>query len=725
MQGIEPMRVTTLPPRWRLALYAVVLLAIVVSGTALLLADVGGLKTMRHAVFDQYQRWHPRPYADTAVRVIDVDEETLARLGQWPWPRTRIAQLLRSLQSAGPAAVGFDVVFAEPDRTSPEQMADIWELPATQRAALLALPSHDALLAQAIAGSPVVMGFSVVAQAPKSGAGQALSIPARYVQMGPSPLALHRFDGAVPALPALTAAAAGNGALVFLPDNDGVVRRVPLVLRVKDALVPSLAAEMLRVGQAQPNYVLRTAPEGGALQELRVGQIVVPTTAEGEAWVHYSREAPRRTIPAWTVMEGKVPASELAGKLILIGSSAHGLMDLRFSPLGTVIPGVEVHAQLLEQALTDGFLYRPHWATAAEVLVLVFGCLLVGVAAFAFTPGIAATLAFAVMALLLGGGWRAFTAHQLLLDAMTPVLAVAVAFVVPSLLRYHHTEQRRRWVSGAFSRYVSPNLVAHILQHPEQLELGGRRQVCSFVFTDLAGFTRLMEKIEPAKAVELLNAYLDRMVAIAFEHQGTLDRIVGDAVAVMFSAPVQQADHQQRAFDCAVAMQRFATNFAQAQQRAGVPFGRTRIGVHSGEVTVGNFGGSVMFDYRALGDAVNTASRLESINKKLGIHLSVSQDTLQACRSAPVRTVGNLVLSGKSEPLRVFHPWNDALEGEPDLQAIADYESAYALLAQQPDDALAAFEALATRYPDDSLMRLHRDRLRRGERGDVLHFADK
>lgn len=697
-----------------------------------MLSDVGAHKTMRHAVFDQYQRWQPRPYVDTAVRVIDVDEETLAKYGQWPWPRTRVAQLLDALQEAGPAAVGFDVVFAEPDRTSPQEMAKLWDLPDAQKAALAALTAHDTVLADAIRKGNVVLGFSVVSQAAQVGASSARGaapLPstsgARFVELGPSAVNLHQFDAAVPALPELSSAAAGNGALVFVPDNDGVVRRVPLVLRVQNALVPSFAAELLRVGQGQSNFVLRTSPDRGQLLEVRTGQVVVPTTARGEAWVHFSAAVPQRSIAAWRVMQGEVPRAELAGKLLLIGSSAQGLMDLRFSPLGTVIPGVEVHAQLLEQALTDGYLYRPDWALAAEVLALVLGCMLVGGIAFVCAPAISTGAALSSIAALLYAGWYHFSANLLLLDPLTPSLAIVSSFLVASLLRYHHTEQRRRWISGAFSRYISPNLVNHILEHPEQLELGGKRQVCSFVFTDLAGFTTLMERIEPAKAVELLNAYLDRMVAIAFEHQGTLDRIVGDAVAVMFSAPVHQEDHRQRAFDCALAMQRFAAAFSATQQSLGIPFGRTRVGVHSGEVTVGNFGGSVMFDYRALGDAVNTASRLESVNKQLGTHMCISQATLAGCHASPVRTVGNLVLSGKSEPLLVFHPWNDGQGGEVDEEAIAAYEAAYRMLPDQPDAARQAFESLAQRYPGDPLIRFHFSRLQRGEHGNVLTFEAK
>ncbi|MDB5893995.1 MAG: adenylate/guanylate cyclase protein, partial [Rhodoferax sp.] len=363
-----------------------------------MLAEPLPLQTLRHAVFDQYQRWHPRAYQDTAVRVIDVDEESLRRLGQWPWPRTRLAELVDRLKAAQAAAVGFDVVFAEPDRTSPAAVAGLWPLPAAGRAALAGLPDHDQVFARALTGAPVVLGFSVQAlgagprEPVMSPGGEPLPAGAPYVLMGADAAsAVPTFGSTVAALPVLARAAAGNGALVFLPDRDGVVRRVPLVLQVDGRLMPTLVPEMLRVGQGAANYLLRGADQpGGGLKELRVGQIVFPTTERGEVWVHYSAAAPARTIPAWRVLDGSVPADALSGRLLLVGSSAQGLMDLRFNARGEVIPGVEVHAQVLEQALTDGFLYRPAWAQTVEVLAVVVAGLLVGTLALSTGPGVSA-----------------------------------------------------------------------------------------------------------------------------------------------------------------------------------------------------------------------------------------------------------------------------------------------------------------------------------------------
>lgn len=695
-------------------------------GLLLVLADPLALQALRHQGFDQYQRWQPRAFEAVPVRIVDIDEASLEKIGQWPWPRTRLAQLVEQLGARGAAVVGFDVVFAEPDRTSPRRAATEWALSAAQARALEGLPDHDATFAEAIARHDVVLGFALRSEpAPASAQRPALKAPYRYVWLGePSPQALHAFPNAVAPLPVLDAAASGAGVLTFVPDGDGVVRRVPLVLALGNTPVPSLSAELLRVAQGADNYILRRAEgEAPALAEVRIGRASVPTNARGEMWLHYTTEQPQRYVPAWKVLAGEVDPALLEGHIVLVGSSAQGLMDLRFNPLGRVMPGVEAHAQALEQVLSGRYLNRPDWAVAAEALAVVAGCVAV-VWIGAFVPSLwAAALALALVGGVLWGGWSAFANHRLLLDSFTPALAWATAFVLASLCRHFWSERRQRWVKEAFSRYVSPNRVDHLMKNPGQLELGGKRQQCSFVFTDLAGFTGLMESIDPAEAVTLLNRYLEDMISIAFRHHGTLDRIVGDALAIMFSAPVVQPDHAQRALDCAMEMHAFATAYAQDLQGKGIAFGHTRFGVHTGEVIVGNFGGKAIFDYRALGDPVNTAARLESVNKHLGTRICVSEATLSACANVSARPVGQLVLKGKREALKVFEP----LPGElPPGYAPTDlYQAAYEAVRDGDAQAQAQFESLYERFPVDPLVNLYCARLAQNEPGDRIVLSSK
>lgn len=691
-------------------------------GIGLFLLDPLPLQVLRNTVFDQYQRWSPRVYQETPVRIIDIDDESLARLGQWPWPRTRIAEIVTKLQAAGAAAIAFDVMFAEPDRTSPTAMLGVWHPSANLRNALRTLPDHDAILAQTLTHGEVILGHALQREGKPPAH---FARPYNIINLGPSPLPfLHPFKGSVTSLPALQDAAAGNGAISFNPDSDGIVRRVPMMLRLGDETVPSLVSEALRVAQGERNYFIKTGETTGeGLQEIRIGALTVPTTTHGEIWVHYTQPVAERYIPVWKVLAGQVPDKLLSGHILLVGTSAQGLMDLRFSPLRRIMPGVEAHAQALEQIFANDQLSRPSWAPGLEMLVILIGGLLVGFIGISAGAVLSAVATVLIFGLAGWGGWFAFSQHSLLLDPVMPGMTLLITFILASLYHHRTSERRQRWIKQAFARYVSPNLVAHLVDHPEQLELGGRRQECSFIFTDLAGFTSLMEKIDPVEAVTLLNNYLDEMVAIAFHNDGTLDRIVGDAVAIMFSAPVVQPDHRQRAIKCALEMHRFSKRYADEISAKGIPFGQTRIGVHTGEVTVGNFGGTNIFDYRALGDPINTAARLESVNKQLGTLICISENTLSGQPDLPVRPVGRLVLKGKTLALMVYQPII-AAEGEEAARDIP-YENAFEVLRNEQPEALQIFEALAIERPDDPLVALHLKRLRAGELGDRMVMTSK
>ncbi|CAN5875866.1 adenylate/guanylate cyclase domain-containing protein [soil metagenome] len=689
--------------------------------------DPLALRILRNATFDQYQRWQPRAYRDAPVRIVDIDDESLRRLGQWPWPRTRIAELVEDLQNARAASISLDIVLAEPDRTSPLALLQGRTVPPATAQYVATLPDHDRVLADVLHRGRVAIGFALTGEPADStadiGPSSCSLTKAGFQLIGDSPLPqLPLFGSCVPSLMALRQAAAGHGALTFVPDADGVVRRVPLFANLEGSIVPSLSAEALRLAEGASHYSIRTVSGDGGIDAVGIGKLKIPTNAEGALWVHYSRPRPERYLPAWKVLAHAVPASELAGMVIVVGTSAQGLMDLRFSPLGGIVPGVEVHAQAIEQVLTDQLLTRPAWASGAELLAAVAGSVIVGVIAMSCGAALSVAMFAALSLLMFAGAWQAFSGARLLLDPSTTTLAWLVVFLPTTVVRHVMSERRQRWVRQAFARYVSPNLVDYLIAHPGALELGGSRQRCSFVFADLAGFTTLMETMDPAASVTVLNGYLDRMIAIAFEHEGTLDRIVGDSIAIVFSTPVEQSDHAQRALNCALAMHRFARTYVDELAARGIAFCETRIGVHSGDVTVGNFGGSTIFDYRALGDPVNTASRLEGANKYLGTSVCVSEATLAGCAGIPARPIGRLQLAGRLQPVMAYEPLEaSSFAGAPDT----DYAAAYEHMAAKQPEALQAFELLASHRPGDPLIALQLRRLRAGACGDLIELGGK
>ena len=686
------------------------------------------VETLRFQVFDAYQRLSPRPPAAAPVVVIDVDDASLRRLGQWPWPRTRIAELLRMLHEAGAAAIGLDLILAEPDRTSPENVIPLWgnagEEAMRIQDALGHLPEHDAVLAGAVRRAPVVTGFALT-RGPNAGRPPR---PCTIAATGADPLpVLPAFTGAVANLPRIDAGARGVGGFNFLPSVDGVLRRVPLLLRLRDEVYPGFSLEMLRILLGAEGYEVRAEAAGvegapPAVEAVAVGGLVIPTDEAGRVWLHYTRPEARRAIPAWRVLAGEVTGEALSGHAVVVGTSAAGLKDLRATPLDLAAPGVAIHAAALEQMLLGHFLERPAWVEPVElVYMLVLGLALILLLRKLKALGCASLGAVAV-AVAAGLSWYAYTEHRLLIDPVLPSLVALLVYIAGSLINFVRTEAERRWVRSAFGHYLAPAVVQQLMDDPDTLRVGGERRDATFLFTDIAGFTSVTERLEPAVLVRLLNEYLDGTCRIVLQHGGTIDKIVGDALHVMFNAPGDQPDHAERALRCALALDEFCRRFAAGQRALGVDFGDTRIGVNTGETVVGNFGGAARFDYTAHGDAINTAARLEGVNKYLDTRICVSETTLERCAWPHHRPIGRLVLKGKSVGLGAHELLGPSRAQAPE---VVEYREAYRLLEAGDPSAGAVFADLAERHPGDGLIAFHALRLEAGMTGTVIEMGGK
>lgn len=703
--------------------------ALVLAILALLLVPQARTR-LDHLAFDTLQNLWPRPYVQVPVRIVDIDEESLAKLGQWPWPRHSLAALVENLRAAGAASIALDIILAEPDRTAPIRVSADWPLSPAMRQTIRTLPDPDAVLAAAIAGGGVVTGFAasgVVTGSAGSGvvtgsagghqpAGEQSPAKARFIFSGPDPLAaLPDLGQGVRSLPALEQAAAGTGAIAFTADGDGIIRRVPLLIRLGDQLHPSLALEALRVATGKRNILVKSAAETGALTQLALGPLQIPVDAQGSVHLHYTKPQADRFIPAWKVLDGSADPRALDGHVVFVGASAKGLLDLRLTPHGDIVPGVVMHAETAEAAQLGALPQRPDWMEGAETLLAVAAGLILIAAAAWMAPLAGAMTTIAVATLLLGLTALLFLDMRLLADPLPALAAAIIAHGITALVRHRQDQAERTFIRGAFARYISPNLVRHLLDNPQSLAVGGERRECSFVMTDLAGFTTLVEKSDPATLLHVLNGYIDGMVRIAFTHQGTLDRIVGDAVAVMFSAPVMQPDHAARAVACALEMDAFSRAYVIRMREQGHALGLTRIGVNTGMVTIGNVGGGSISDYRALGDAVNAAARLETVNRHLGTHICVAGSTAERCPDFHGRPVGELVLKGKSEATLAYEPL-------PAGSDAGDYLAAYALMAAGDTAAAEAFAPLAN---TDPLAAFHLKRLQAGESGVRVVLAEK
>jgi adenylate cyclase len=672
-------------------------------------------------VFDTLQRAAPWEAASTEVRIVDVDEASLKRLGQWPWSRSTLADMVRALQDLGAKAIAFDVVFAEPDRTSPALLAKQWEQSFGWRApagAAAALPDYDGELAAAFARGRVVTGFALLAEAN----GAAPGSNASFATIGGDPAAtVQNFRGAVANLASLDAAAAGAGSFTITAARDQIIRRLPLLFALDGKLVPSLALETLRVAADEDTIGVRAERNGGPSSPVtgytvRIGDYEAPLDVDGSMLLHHGPRPAESTISAWRLLDPAQRASlsrAFEGHIALIGTSATGLSDLRSTPLNPLEPGVNLQARAIEQILSRHFLSRPAWAGGAEFIAaaLLAGALVL-LAAFAGLRTAALATA-SCLTLIVGATWVAFSRAGILLDPSLIVSAVTSAAIATSLARYFIADRDAARLRSAFTHYLSPALVEALARDPGRLKLGGEQREMTFLFTDLEGFTSLTETSDPEQLVAWLNAYLDGLCRIAMEHGGTVDKIVGDAVHVMFNAPLDQPDHAERAVRCALAIDTFARGFEAEQKTRGVHFGATRIGVNTGVAVVGNFGGARRFDYTAHGDAINTAARLESANKALGTRLCIARATVDKARAMAFLPIGTLMLKGKAQGVEVFAP---DCEGADAGSWSAAYLDAFARMLNGDETGSARLLALHERHPDHPILALHARRIRAGER---------
>ena len=666
--------------RWLDVLIPALLL---IAALALRLDEGRAIEQIRNLVFDNYQRLAPRPYVPQPVHIVDIDEESLKRLGQWPWPRSQVARLVDRLTQAGAAAIALDILFAEPDRTAPANLLWIWrDQPEieTIRTELTRLPDPDAQLAASVAQSNVATAFVLLnqpaAEASPDGKGTS-RVPAvkpGFATAGDDPVQfVPNFAGAVSPLPALEAAARGNGAVNAAPDADGVIRRVPLLQALGSQLYPTLAGEALRIAQGATTYVIKSSGASGeqsfgmatGVNHVKVGAAIVPTDPSGHVILYDSGTVPERFVPAWKVLEPSFDPNTVAGQIILVGTTVEGLKDLRTTPLNPVMSGVEVHAQVIEQMLGGQYLQRPDWATGAELLYLVlFGALLI-LALQRVGPLWSAGIAVAAIIAAFSTSWLAFARSGWLLDPLFPGIVALLVYISGTLIGYLRTEHEKRYVRGAFGRYLSPILVEQLTRNPERLKLGGEMRELTLMFCDIRGFTQIAERLEPQALTRLINGFLTPMTSVIQQAGGTIDKYIGDCIMAFWNAPLDDPKHAANALRAALAMRAELERLNQGWREEAARENRDPvtiaigIGVNTGRCCVGNMGSEQRFDYSVLGDAVNIASRLEGLSRAYGVDLVIGEGAAAQAPEMALLEIDQVRVKGRTTPLRIFTALGD------------------------------------------------------------------
>jgi adenylate cyclase len=627
--------------------------------------DPAPVEELRVRTFDTFQVIDPRVKTARPVTIVDIDEKSLAdpRLGQWPWPRTRIADIVSNLTRMGAVVIAFDVVFSEPDRLNPDIAADNFRgLDEATRDKLRALPSNDQVFADVIRKSRVVLGESGGRDV-HSDLDKELPVTG-FATLGedPDPF-LFKFGGLLRNVKVLEDAAAGRGLFTIVPERDGIVRRVPMLMDAQDVRMPALSFEVLRILGGSGTIMIKTDKSGIDSVILQGLKLRVPTDSLARFWVHYARNDPSIYVSAVDVLDGRVPPEMIARKLVLIGTSATGMNDIKTTPVSRAMPGVEIHAQVLEAALTGSALSRPAHGEVLEFLAALIAGLLV----IAFAPNLGPTTLVAVGALfataLLGTSWYFYIHDRTLIDATYPLLSTTAIYLTLIFSSFVREQRQRKQIRGAFAQYMSPALVEQLAQSPEKLVLGGEQREMTILFSDVRGFTSISEiyKHDPQGLTTLMNRFLTPLTNAILARKGYIDKYMGDAVMAFWNAPLDDREHQINACNAAVDMLERIDELNKVREQEAADDGhdfipiKVGVGLNTGTCTVGNMGSDVKFNYSVLGDSVNLASRLEGQTKEYGFPIIVGSNTALAAKDQfAILELDFIMVKGKKEPEVIY-----------------------------------------------------------------------
>jgi len=683
----------------------------------------GILRFLDYKIYDQHLRRNHSTKTSGIPVIVDIDEKSLSALGQWPWPRYRVALLLEKIRMAGALSIGMDVVLAEPDRTSPallkSQIKKELQVDVSFQGLPKALEDHDALLASVLTGKPYVLGFyfsfSKAEADQQKQTGDCFIKPAQVALLSspgslPPDQALHSAFGAVCPLPVLAAAATATGFFNATPDPDGILRRVALLINYNGEIYPSLALSTLMQATGDPGVLLKLGPQG--TESMRYAGSVIPVDRAGQMLVNYRGGGGMFPyISAVDIMEGKADPALLQGKIAFIGTSAAGLKDLRATPFTPVYPGVETHATILDNILTQDFISIPDYAPAVELTAI----LLSGIA---ITLLVAWARAIWIVVPLVGmafGMWEGtsylMSNLRVYISPLYSYIILAANFALLTLMKFWREEKQKKFIHGAFSHYLAPAVIKQIYDSPESLSLQGQEKEVTVMFSDVRGFTTMSEKLTPTQVTDLLHDYLTPMTRVITQNMGTLDKFIGDAIMAFWNAPLDVPDHQKKALSSALQMfEHLQTLNVGFQEKFGLSI-KIGVGLHCGRVRVGNMGSADLFDYTLIGDNVNLTSRLESLTKYYGQILLVSEAMVEACGEAYAYLEMDCVrVKGKSKPITIYTAMTHAQATERAGEITRHNEALALYKAMRFAEAEAAFKALKELTGNEALYGMYAER---------------
>jgi len=662
---------------------------------------------------------------DQRVVIVAVDDNSLSKVGRWPWPRDKIAQIVdRLIDEYGVKSLGFDIVFSEEQnnplketvrllRKSGNSDNDVtkWlekheqegDLDATLEASL---KKHHANLVPGYffyaKGSDVPeIALNRVDEQSKLMQASALTseITEDAIKAAP-PIAAIEGN-----LPQLTQAADAVGFFNFFPDSDGTVRRIPLIAEHNGYIFPSMAMQTLRTYLDWPEAIVRI--DIGGVSEIRLGDRIVRTDHTGSMLLnHYGPGFTFRHVPAVDVLEGKADPAIFKDSIVIMGVTAVGVFDYRPSPFDSVFPGVEGHAAAISNILNNEEIHRPSYLELVELFSILVLCLLSGYLVYHRGAIIQTLSIFGVPLLIAIISIWLFSSYAIWLKATYIILGILMATVPITLLEYVIESRKRAFIHDAFSHYLAPKVVENLAENPEALQLGGEERYMTAFFSDIAAFSSFSENLTPHELVHFLNIYLTAMSDIILERGGTIDKYEGDAIIAFFGAPLDMPDHATQCVLAALEQQKMLVALRHEWAKEGYPEVHIRIGINAGPMVVGNMGTDNHMNYTMMGDHVNLASRLEGVCKMYRVPILMSKDTYIEVREDIAATfVDRVRVVGRSTPVDLYLPLAPRDEiSEDDLQPHRTYEKAWSLMHQRLfDEADRLFGGLVKAYPENGL----------------------
>ncbi len=670
------------------------------------------------------------------VGYVAIDEESVNREGRWPWPRRQMALLIKAVESYGAKVIGLDMGFFEPDlkirqkaildiagrfQSNISPSAAVLKSIVPELEAVAHQEDDDFILSETIKNlkCPLVLGhffyFSESGFTPEDAPDEMLDkAQYRIVRSTDTPPegALIEAIGIEYNIPVVREATPYAGSFNALLDTDGAVRWMPLAIRYKQRIFPSLALQCLAA--ADPDQPLMIALSSYGVEEVRLGQTRIPTSRRGELQVNFY--GPGYTFPHWSatrLLRGEAPKDCLKDRIVVIGNTTMGLFDMRTTPFSAVFPGVELHCEVMENILQRNFFQNPRRFDRIDDLGAIILLAALFLVMYFHLHGV--VLAIGVASLL--AGYVGYIHYNFLnLKSWTnhvyPMLNLGVCYLGTTIYRYMKEEREKQQVRSTFSLYVPRSVVEEMLANPDRLRLGGEKRELSVLFSDIRGFTTLSEKLPAEELVPQLNEYLTRMTELVFNHNGTLDKYIGDAIMAIFGAPLPQEDHALRSCLTALDMVKTLETLHGEWRERGKPVLNIGIGINTGMMMVGNMGSERRFDYTVLGDNVNLASRLEGLTKMYGVSIVVSGSTWEYVKEELVgRELDVVRVKGKQLPVPI-HQIMDV--GEAAVQYAEPLEAYREAMEEfrkgNWEKALRMFQGVEKWWPGDAPSRLYQER---------------